>query len=463
MQLLVISDIHVGSGPLDDCDSELESGLVDFLGGVAGRAEPTTLVINGDFLDFAQAEPWQSKDLESYTSDGVPLCFTEEQSLEKLKGIVQKHPAIFEALNRLTNSKANHRIIILPGNHDADFFWDRVRDEFAQAVSKGNPETGQKLHFHLQQVYQPGDFPGVWIEHGHQYDDCNKFTVNGVEHWSEEAKPIFADKNGVPRLLECVGTRFMIKFMNSLDADYPFVDNVKPFSKFVKMFLLSTVNSGFGPLKVAVAYWGFLKFFGYTLGKSPRDLLSTSDDRHKLLRQFAQRLGQLGKGRTQRLVSRLAQEQFNLQGMPLDFYLQDDERSESLLDFLCLNPETLEDVQTDDEGLLSAGTPGYLTLGGGFIQDETAELKAAATTIVTNGLAKAVIMGHTHEPVDARAELNYVNTGSWTRYFRESADKSAWSWDLLKKSAFDRFPYELAYAVVTAEPGNPLSRQIFLP
>ena len=30
MRLVVISDIHVGSGPLDDCDAELEGGLVSF-------------------------------------------------------------------------------------------------------------------------------------------------------------------------------------------------------------------------------------------------------------------------------------------------------------------------------------------------------------------------------------------------------------------------------------------------
>jgi hypothetical protein len=45
-------------------------------------------VINGDFLDFVQAEPWQSPDFESETPDGVPLCFTQEQSLQKLESIL---------------------------------------------------------------------------------------------------------------------------------------------------------------------------------------------------------------------------------------------------------------------------------------------------------------------------------------------------------------------------------------
>ena len=65
MRLLVISDIHIGSGPLDDVRCRVEGGLAWFAEGHCGEPGPTTLVINGDFLDFAQAEPWQSKELES--------------------------------------------------------------------------------------------------------------------------------------------------------------------------------------------------------------------------------------------------------------------------------------------------------------------------------------------------------------------------------------------------------------
>jgi hypothetical protein len=125
-----------------------------------------------------------------------------------------------------------------------------------------------------------------------------------------------------------------------------------------------------------------------------------------------------------------------------------------LLDFLCQSPEVLDEVRTADSGLLSSGAAGYVTLGGGFMQDETAELKTAARKIIGGGLATSVIMAHTHEPVDPDATLNYVNTGSWTRYFRESSgQKRARSWDLLKKSSYDYFPYELAYADLLTEPG----------
>jgi hypothetical protein len=282
MRLVVISDLHVGAGALDDCDVELERAIAVFLEKVATHPVPTILVINGDFLDFAQAEPWQSPDLESVSVDGIPLCFTEAQSVQKLKAIVRAHLAIFTGLGKLASRTSQHRVVILPGNHDADFFWPRVREEFVRAVTSGVDDTAERLSFHLQRSYRPAEFAGIWIEHGHQYDDCNKFAARGTEYWSEDAMPIFPDRHGVPRLLECVGTRFLIKFLNRLDADYPFVDNVKPFSKFVKMFLASTVNSGFGPLRAMTAYWGFLRFFADTLRKSPSDLLGSDQPPDKI-------------------------------------------------------------------------------------------------------------------------------------------------------------------------------------
>src|ERR1700710_2275026 len=129
MRLLVISDLHIGSGTLDDCDPELERGIVAFLDSVAAQPEPTLLVINGDFLDFVQAEPWKTGDLEGVADDGTPLCFTEQQSVHKLNSIVQSHQAIFAALGRCVAPESGHQVVILPGNHDADFFWLRVREE----------------------------------------------------------------------------------------------------------------------------------------------------------------------------------------------------------------------------------------------------------------------------------------------------------------------------------------------
>ena len=43
---VIISDLHVGAGDLDDCDSELEHQLVRFLGDIGSRHTMTTRAPN---------------------------------------------------------------------------------------------------------------------------------------------------------------------------------------------------------------------------------------------------------------------------------------------------------------------------------------------------------------------------------------------------------------------------------
>jgi predicted phosphodiesterase len=57
-------------------------------------------------------------------------------------------------------------------------------------------------------------------------------------------------------------------------------------------------------------------------------------------------------------------------------------------------------------------------------------------------------MGHTHEFQDHPHGLNYVNTGSWTRYLRDMAGEQKSSWALLQRGAASHFPYNLLYAEI---------------
>ena len=77
---------------------ELEGHLASFLTWITHRPEPSELVINGDFLDFVQASPWSGSELEDETSEGVPLCFSEQQSIDKLQAIGRAHPSVFARL-----------------------------------------------------------------------------------------------------------------------------------------------------------------------------------------------------------------------------------------------------------------------------------------------------------------------------------------------------------------------------
>ena len=288
-RILVISDLHIGAGSLDDCDHHLEQQLLDFFAWILKECSPVELVINGDFLDFVQADPWAGSDLESKTLSEIPLCFTEVQSERKIEAILKAHPNIFESLSNILNGNKNNRLVILPGNHDADFFWPSVRARFIEAVCGNEKILSNRINFHLEQVYRPAISPSIWIEHGHQRDPINAFLVAQIDdwgmvdgppkaYWSANEPPIFSDVNGLRRLYECIGTRFLIKFLNGLDADYPFVDNVKPFSRFLKIFGDSVTVPQYGITKVAISVWSMLRFLSERFAHSPSDLLSKKED-----------------------------------------------------------------------------------------------------------------------------------------------------------------------------------------
>ncbi|WP_409363104.1 hypothetical protein [Bradyrhizobium lablabi] len=419
-------------------------------------------MINGDFLDFVQAAPWQSSDFESETPTGTPLCFTEQQSLQKLANIQHAHRSAFAALARLVESKALLRLTIMPGNHDADIYWPAVQAELKRSLS--SQATAGKVRIHLDQQYQPPEFPKLWIEHGHQHDNCNNFKINGKSYWSTNAPPIMTDRNNVARLISCVGTRFLLKFMNQMDERYPFVDNVKPFSKFVKIFLVSGAARDFGPIKALVSYWGLASFLADRLAKAPSDLLSAEEKPERIAAEMGRLVSELGDEKAEALKSRLAATGFVIGSRTLKFYArQDDANAEKLLDFLVAHPDILGEVERDHSGLLSPGDDGYLTLGGGFVADETRELRKAARAIIDSGQANAVVMGHTHEPVNPNPDLNYVNTGSWIRYFKEVDGNQRSSWSILKETGYPYFPYELAYAEIGETTRGELVRRIFRP
>src|SRR4051794_8079044 len=128
--LLVISDLHMGAGPLDDFEPEIEKHFVDFLHEWREADDGAELVVNGDLLDFVQAPPYKGKyngrELRGKSEDNVPLCFTEEQSCAKLDAIYCEHKTSFEALGEFLAHRPENHIVILPGNHDADFYWPAV-------------------------------------------------------------------------------------------------------------------------------------------------------------------------------------------------------------------------------------------------------------------------------------------------------------------------------------------------
>ena len=444
----IISDLHIGAGKTDDCDLELEQSFIEFLKYLYSKNDKIELIINGDFLDFAQAPVLGDCDLRSESTGGIPLCFTERQSLKKLDSIHKAHRPIFDALRDYLARNGGNRLIILPGNHDADLFWPNVREEFIALVG-GSSAVRDNLTFHLESAYYPPGQPTVRIEHGHQYDPCNWFKVYGIEHWSADNPPIFKDHLGHERLLECVGTRFLNKFLNRIDEDYPFIDNVKPFSKFLELFGMSALQPGQGPFKAAIAIWSMLRFLSHSLLHYQTDLLKIGESvDSKVSHPLQLFLEEMSDDQRALLTKMLRENGFEI-FCPLIMYVENEENAELCSEFFADHLDWLNDFEEKVPFLLSlSGSRGTLTLGKGFLTDETALLANAAEKLIESQALDLVVMGHTHVPVDRSKKINYINTGSWTRHYRFKEGEYSRPWSILKEDSYKWFPYDLKYAKV---------------
>jgi UDP-2,3-diacylglucosamine pyrophosphatase LpxH len=447
--LAIISDLHVGEGILDDFDQELEEHLIGFLNFLANRPQPSELVVNGDFLDFAQATPWSGSELEGSTTEGIPLCFSELQSTAKFEAIRKAHPDTFAALKTFLSQRPGNRLVIMPGNHDVDFFWPAVRERFAMAIC---PDArSSQLHIRLSRAYRPSGYPWLWIEHGHQYDPVNAFFIGGEERWSCERPPVFTASDGTRRLYECAGTRFMIRYLNGLDARYPYVDNVKPFGRFIRIFGASALTPGWGPLDAAISVGKILAYISNTAVSRPRDLLGMeTPDGATLPHPLVVWVQRASDSERNRFVTCLRERGYSLK-MPIEMALERFDELERLLDFLALHSDIVQGVGEQDPALLGTG-PGTLTLKAGFSANETEDLYAGAERVSAREGVTTVVMGHTHESVERMQKFTYFNTGSWTRYYRFEDKEGTAPWRLLRERSYESFPYRLRFVLVS--PGN---------
>jgi UDP-2,3-diacylglucosamine pyrophosphatase LpxH len=414
---LIVSDLHVGGGPADAGDDHVhhKSQFVNFLRSQAsttrGRDGELELIINGDFLEFAQTDT----DAFGLLSDDC-WC-TELQSLRKLNTILAGHPLLFEELQRF--QRAGNLVTIAAGNHDVDLFWPAVQARLRQAAGEG-------IRFEVGQEWVERHDGGLQIGHGHMSDPANRFR-----NW---ARPVVTAAFGVECLEMCPGTLFMVKFVNKLEARYPFADNLLPVTKLAAV-LLSDDTAGF-----ASVGWMFACFVATTSGTTMGSA-GNSNYGARLLTRL-----QHSPGRSRRLAAIL--EQFGMQ------------REAVLVDTGALTKDGLASLMFALLGKIEAplwdelfelprsgstlGTNG-VTLSAiahaGFV-DGKARLREVAQARSTLKNASVIVMGHTHQPdrVDLAAGAQYFNPGSWTRYLELAPGRSVTLDDLKQE---DQYPFQL--------------------
>lgn len=214
---VVISDCHLSAGlqfeseknPHEDFyfDDEMVAFFEFFSTGKYGDDCEVELIINGDFLDFLNI-PYRGEFVEA---------ITEEFALYKLECIIAGHEKVIDGLRRFV-SKPGKKISYNIGNHDADLFFPRVRE---QLIKRIDPEERYPSPVFTINHSKPGfSIPGgIYIEHGNNFEAVHYFSYN---------QPLLEEGLDKPVLNLPWGSFYVLKIVNRFKWEREYVDKVRP-------------------------------------------------------------------------------------------------------------------------------------------------------------------------------------------------------------------------------------------
>ena len=260
-------------------DSEFESLLRKLRADAQGNRPPSfrwTLIINGDFAEFLQILDWPGDpasrrggkiewNLENYefgpggwaevlwkTVPGFQkeirdgLASSEDESAWKLKRVYDGHRVVFKAIAEFVT--AGHDLVMIKGNHDVEFYWQGVKEEFIRLLCRSIDYPYTKCQAQLQR-WRNQDFRGacqifpdggtiefaelsyedelVYVEHGNQYEPANSFA-----HFDEPINRVL--RAGQTYLEMPFGSILVRYFFNGIESHFPEADNIKPTATAIK-------------------------------------------------------------------------------------------------------------------------------------------------------------------------------------------------------------------------------------
>jgi UDP-2,3-diacylglucosamine pyrophosphatase LpxH len=361
----VVSDLHLGAGgddPLEDFDDD--AVLVDWVGERAGPR--STIVLNGDIIDFLQIE---------VPSPGDPLpddyLWDEATSVAKLRRCAEGHAGVFEALGGFVAAGGSLRVTV--GNHDLDLAWPAVQAELHSLLGAAEGSVAFGLEHRL--------FETVHVEHGHRFTPENRPRDFDSFH---HVRPGSASD----QVLECSwGSRFVIDEINPLERELPYLDNVKPVLKVAYHLIMGDALKG-RRFRTILKLLGFLKRHGLP----PQDVadmaIAARDPLHRVDGQGVHDAFGDGEHEWRSLVGHLRT-------------ADPDEVEEALAR---LDPE--------DHALLRRGESVSLDEPVLGMFRSSREERAARQYFEDSGI-EYVVFGHTHDIVDGELDGRWFNPGSW--------------------------------------------------
>ena len=251
---VLVSDLHIGAGRSADHkwrreeDFRWEPEFDKFLDWIDAQGQgKTDLVLVGDVFEL-----WQSPFMtcsRDPTKPGciVPDCHDDDTDLgcsemeaeARLAYTLDQHADFVAAIKAFADRGANH-VYFVPGNHDAALLFDGVQKLLAERLATSNAEV-------LHKGYWLSADGRIYADHGHQFDDVNKFAK-----WPSP----FIVTNGVTYMRKPWGENMVQQFYNQYEEIFPIVDNLSNEKAGVKY---AVQQSGIGSSVDAVAK--FFRFF----------------------------------------------------------------------------------------------------------------------------------------------------------------------------------------------------------
>lgn len=237
--LYILSDLHLGEGRSAETlrfsrlevffyDQELSNFLDRVLVEAMATHTPARLILNGDVFDFltvtrlpTAAELRDQRMRLHRNEHKFGLSTTAQKSAWKLGRIIAGHPSFFRAILRF--AAAGFPVTILRGNHDAELFWDLVRDRFyaeMDALARVEQPMLDPATLRERIAFEPWFYmePGrIWVEHGHQYEASNSFRY----HMNPVLPARYSDA-GAPVLDYPTGSLFVRNVYNKVKLIDPY-------------------------------------------------------------------------------------------------------------------------------------------------------------------------------------------------------------------------------------------------
>jgi UDP-2,3-diacylglucosamine pyrophosphatase LpxH len=212
MQVLVVSDFHLGDGLFDEEgrlnyleDFEEDKRFIEFLEYHCSNKHyftETTLVLNGDILNLVQMD---------YKGNFTHFI-TEEITINFLEKIYNGHKELFLALQKFL-SRPNKKITYIIGNHDLPLVFEGAQKKLKEMIG---PEIDIVRHYHENKL---------WIEHGHRFEPIN--TV-------PQSKEIVDGPNGQKIINLPWGSLFCIYVMPFFKEQRPHIDKIRPLGGYIR-------------------------------------------------------------------------------------------------------------------------------------------------------------------------------------------------------------------------------------